>query len=213
MRQVLSALVIHDMKNSLTLLEMDLERLNHRKNAPSEGRDAYLRCLELKGRLINFLTLYKSEHLKLEPAIVEVDVNEFLEELLITGPSKIQAEKRHVTLCLAEAKISSEVKYRGIANFDAYLVGLALESAMNNAVRYAQHQVHIWFEQEKHSLCFLVLDDGHGICTEHLTQGVESPSTGLGLELCKAVAKCHHGQIALVNAPGGGALFRLSIAA
>ncbi len=210
MKQVLSTLVIHDMKNSLALLEMDLERLNHRKNVPMEAKDAYLRCLELKSRLINFLTVYKSEQFELEPCMVEVDITDFLEELVDTGPSKIQAQKRHITLCLTEAKISSEVKYAGIGHFDAYLIGLALESALNNAVRFARHAVNIWFEQSQHSLNFLVSDDGHGIGTE--TQGADSPSTGLGLELCRAVAKCHHGQISLVNAHGGGALFNMKLA-
>ena len=47
MDQAISTLVMHDIKNSLALLEADLEQLNHRADAPDEARKAYQRCIEL----------------------------------------------------------------------------------------------------------------------------------------------------------------------
>lgn len=218
MQENLSALVIHDIKNSLALLEADLEQLNHRADAPDEGRKAYQRCIELKNRLINFLTLYKHEHAGLKPNIGEVDLAEFLEDM-IAGSQSVMMGSRHghaiaISVDDARIRIAPGVRHKGVASFDEYLVDLALESALNNAVRYAANKVGIWFEQDAERLTFFVLDDGPGLNASESTQsGVasgKSASTGLGLSLCNAVIEAHGGGSAtLANAPGGGALFTM----
>jgi len=217
MREVLSALVVHDIKNSLALLEMDLEQLNHHQDVPIEGRKAYKRCIELKNRLVNFLTLYKHDQSGLKPNIREIELSDFLEDM-ISASQSVMMSSRHghaIAVRVADSRISiaPNVKLKGVANLDDYLVDMALESALNNAIRYARSSVEIWFEQRAGSLSFFVLDDGPGVTlvenVEQRTTSDNASSTGLGLALCNAVVEAHgSGNVALTNT-SGGALFAL----
>lgn len=216
----LSALVVHDIKNSLALLEIDLEQLNHHPDVPPEGRKAYQRCMELKNRLINFLTLYKHDQGGLRPNLREVELTEFLEDMAGSSLSAAMSARhgRSIAVRVDRKKvgIAPDVKLKGSAWFDEYLVDMALESALNNAVRYAQSGVDIWFEQRADSVTFFVLDDGPGVTlVEEVEQRApldHASSTGLGLALCKAVAAAHGaGSVLLTNAPDRGALFMLEL--
>lgn len=217
MHNSLSALVVHDIKNSLALLEIDLEQLNHHQDVPPEGQRAYRRCVELKGRLISFLTLYKHEQSGLNPMLVEVDPTEFVEGMVRSSQSAMKAETHHghpITVRVACERISTSRS--GVVMFDENLVELALESALNNAVRFAHRMVEVWFEQHADTLAFKVMDDGAGVGTvdELMQRKVDekSSSTGLGLALCKAVAKSHGaGEVSIENVSGGGALFTMTL--
>ncbi|MDO8990046.1 MAG: sensor histidine kinase, partial [Sideroxyarcus sp.] len=151
MEHALSALVMHDIKNSLALLEADLEQLNHHPGLPEEAHKAYQRCIELKNRLISFLTLYKHEQGRLKPNLSEVDLAEFLEDMIAGSQSVAMAGKHghaiEVGVDENRVRIAPGVKHKGVASLDEYLLDLALESALNNAVRYAAGKVGIWFEQ------------------------------------------------------------------
>ena len=135
MDQALSALVMHDIKNSLALLEADLEQLNHHPDLPEEAHKAYQRCIELKGRLISFLTLYKHEHAGLKPNISEIELTEFLEDMIACSQSLMKGSKHGHSIKVgvdeARIKIAPGVRHKGIASFDEYLVDLAIESALN----------------------------------------------------------------------------------
>lgn len=213
MDQALAVLVVHDIKNSLALLEADLEQLNHRPDMPEEAHKAYQRCIELKNRLISFLTLYKHEQGRLKPNLAEIELGEFLEDM-ISGSQSVTMGSKHghaidVQFDEDRVRIAAGVKHKGVASLDEYLVDIALESALNNAVRYAASKVDIWFEQDADSVTFFVQDDGPGLDTTE-TQSDKPSSTGLGLSLCNAVTEAHGGgKVSLANAAGGGALFTM----
>lgn len=219
MQKILSALVVHDIKNALALLEIDLEQLNHHANVPPEGERAYRRCIELKNRLVSFLTLYKRDQSGLQPVLVEVDLAEFVEDMVSSSQSVMMAKSHqgHPLKVYADhGRMRPGGMTGGFGMFDENLVEMALESALNNAVRYAHHQAVIWFEQEADEIVFKVLDDGAGVGMENdLMQrkiAEQSSSTGLGLELCKAVAEAHgSGSVSLESIPGGGTLFTMTL--
>lgn len=211
MHKTLSALVIHDLKNALALLEIDLEQLNHHENLPPEARRAYRRCVDLKGRLIGFLTLYKHEQSGLNPMLVEVDLPDFIEDLVRNSQSLMTAETHHGH----PISIRALPMKSGAALFDENLVELALESALSNAVRYARSRVDVWFEQSSDALVFKVLDDGADVTEENeLMQrkiAEKSSSTGLGLALCKAVAQAHGSGSVQLERVDGGTLFSMTL--
>ena len=217
MDKVLSALVVHDIKNALALLEIDLEQLNHHEDVPVEGQRAYRRCIDLKNRLINFLTLYKYDQTGLVPMLREIDLGEFTEDMIRNSQSVVMAENHHghaIDVRVDFDRIKMQGGADGVGLFDENLVELALESALNNAIRYAHREVLVWFEQQNDTLAFKVQDDGVGVGVEdHMMQrniAEKSSSTGLGLALCRAVAEVHgHGSVRLENAPGGGTLFTM----
>lgn len=216
MQKILSALVIHDIKNALALLEIDLEQLNHHKDVPPEGRRAYRRCIELKTRLVSFLTLYKHDQSGLQPAVVEVDLAEFIEDMVRNSQSAMMAESHHGHQIVVHAdneRMRPGSATAGFGLFDENLVELALESALNNAVRYAHRRVDVWFEQEADEIVFRVLDDGAGVGeVDELMQrkiAEKSSSTGLGLALCKAVAGAHGSGLVRLESVSGGTLFSM----
>lgn len=214
MHETLSALVVHDIKNALALLEIDLEQLNHHADVPEEGRRAYRRCIELKNRLISFLTLYKHDQSGLKPMLVDVDLTDFIDDMVGNSQSVMMAENHHGHEITVQADYDRMKSTSGVASFDENLLELALESALNNALRYARQRVDIWFEQDADELRFKVLDDGVGVGIEDdLMQrkvAEKSSSTGLGLALCKAVAESHGaGSVSLEPVTGGGTLFTM----
>ena len=217
MQNALSALVVHDIKNALALLEIELEQLNHHEGMPVEAQRAYRRCIELKGRLMGFLTLYKHDQSGLKPMILEVDLIEFLEDLVGDSQSVMMGKNHQghpIAVGVDQDRIRDTAAGRGVGFFDENLVELALESALNNAVRYARHQVSVWFEQETDALLFRVFDDGIcvGAAIDPIQRGGKSSSTGLGLALCKAVAEAHgSGSVSLENLAGGGTLFTMML--
>ncbi len=209
MQNALSALVIHDIKNALALLEIELEQLNHHEGVPVEGQRAYRRCIELKVRLMGFLTLYKHDQSGLKPMIQEIDPLEFLEDLVEASQS-VQMGKNHQGHPISVEVDLKKIKQKAAGFFDENLVELALESALNNAVRYAHREVRVWFEQEGNALTFKVFDDGTGFATEPVRRS--SSSTGLGLALCEAVASAHgDGKISIESLPGEGTLFAMTL--
>ncbi len=219
MQKILSALVVHDIKNALALLEIDLEQLNHHEGVPVEGQRAYRRCIELKSRLMSFLTLYKHDQSGLKPMVSEVELAEFLEDMVSDSQSVMMGENHHghpIAVRVDHDRIKDAAPDRGIGFFDENLVELALESALNNALRYAHHQVSVWFEQGVDALAFKVLDDGVGVgVVDDMMQrkvAAKSSSTGLGLALCKAVAEAHgNGAVSLESQAGGGTLFTMTL--
>ncbi len=217
MQNALSVLVVHDIKNALALLEIELEQLNHHEGVPAEAQRAYRRCIELKNRLMGFLTLYKRDQSGLKPMISEIDIAEFLEDL-VNDSQSVMMGKNHqghpIEVRVDMERISADGLDKDVGFFDENLVELALESALNNAVRYARHKVAAWFEQENDVLAFRVFDDGIGVgvADETVQRGEKSSSTGLGIALCEAVAQAHgSGSVSLENAPGGGTLFTMTL--
>jgi signal transduction histidine kinase len=212
MQQGLSAMIMHDMKNSIALLEMDLERLNHHPGLPADAALAYRRCQDLKARLIAFLTLYRIEQTGFQPVGSAVNVLEFLEGVVEFSPS---AETGSVPVCVAMERIQRNplTKSWDIAHFDKLLVEMAMESAINNAVRYAKQRIDVWYETEGDSISFFILDDGPAIDPAGASVQQNASSTGLGLALCQAVAAAHGrgGSVSITTLPDEGTLFTLEL--
>lgn len=147
-------------------------------------------------------------------------MEEFLADLLSSSQSVLMRDRqRHpvsVRVATEHINIAAAVKHKGRACFDEYLLDMALESALNNALRYARKSVTIWFEQQPGKLCWCIADDGPGVTVE---TGIQqrtildhAATTGLGLALCQVVMEVHgKGAVSLQNAAPQGALFTLEI--
>ncbi|MHB1300432.1 MAG: sensor histidine kinase [Burkholderiales bacterium] len=194
MDEKLTAAVVHDMKNALGVLEGQLAILC--QNNP-EVAASHALCTSLRQKLIGFLTLYKGE---MTARISDVCPEDFLAEVrdLVFLPPDAP-----------EIEMTVSPNTPVIWFFDERLIQLALEAAIQNALRFARSRISLGARREGDFLVFSVRDDGPGLGTVE-----EMPSTGLGTELCRTIAGAHvregvKGHVSLANAAEGGALFEI----
>jgi len=193
----LAAIIIHDIKNSLGVLEGELRRLSD--DVP-RVQQAHVTCLALQEKLIAFLTLYKADSQGLRAQVEAVSPLDFLDALV-----REHGVSRSNDIALQVDETDMPV----IGFFDEHL---ALEAALQNASRFARSQIALGCRKHPEGgVIFTVRDDGPGIGTQE-----KKPSTGLGMDLCNAIATAHnketrHGEARLSNHPDGGALFELCL--
>jgi K+-sensing histidine kinase KdpD len=197
----LAAVIVHDIKNALGVLEGELQRMTIQPTR-EQALLAHETCASLREKLIGFLTLYKASSQGLVARIEAINPEDFLKALI-----------RERITSRPELRISLRTQDMPVLGFfDEYLVGLALEAALQNATRFARSAIEIGCTgQEGGDLLFTIRDDGTGLgATE------ETRSTGLGIELCNAIAQAHckgdkRGSVSLHDHPDGGALFQLRL--
>jgi K+-sensing histidine kinase KdpD len=204
----LSAIIVHDIKNALAILEGELHQLTDGLSDVSErtraGR-AHTLCLNLQDKLVGFLTLYKASSQGLVAQIEAISPHDFLSELIDQSSIGRPGGALAVTLGLSQASMPA------VAFFDENLVTLALEAALQNAMRFARSRIEIGCTERDGVLIFSVQDDGPGVGTKE-----KIASTGLGMDLCNVIAAAHFkdgdsGVAVLSNHPEGGALFELRL--
>lgn len=196
----LAAMIVHDLKNALGALEGELHGLTTELQHEL-ALHAYQTCVSLREKLIGFLTLYKASSQGLSARIEAVSPEDFLRALL-----------KHSTAGRPDLRILLDTTdMPALGFFDENLVGLALEAALQNATRFARSSIVVGCTNRSGTLVFTIRDDGPGLGTKE-----DTPSTGLGMELCEAIAKAHckgemRGTAVLANAPEGGAWFELRL--
>lgn len=197
----LAAVIVHDIKNALGVLEGELEEMTIEPTR-EQAVLAHETCSALREKLIGFLTLYKASTQGLKAQVETVNPEDFLNGLLRTRANARQE--------LRFSLLTQDMPVLGF--FDENLVGLALEAALQNATRFARTTVEIGCViDEDGYLAFIIRDDGEGLGAKE-----DKPSTGLGMELCNAIAQAHHkndrtGSVSLDNHPAGGAVFRMRL--
>jgi signal transduction histidine kinase len=197
----LAAVIVHDIKNALGVLEGALQQMTMNPTR-DQAVSAHETCASLRDKLIGFLTLYKASSQGLNPQVEAFNPEDFLNALI-----------RNRVTSRPELRISIDTQDMPVLGFfDENLVGLALEAALQNATRFARSSIEIGCtKDEAGDLVFTIHDDGAGLGTKE-----ETTSTGLGRELCDAIAQAHSrgdrkGSAILQNHPQGGALFKLRL--
>jgi len=96
----------------------------------------------------------------------------------------------------------------------------AMTNLVQNAIQHGGRQGMITIRVESPST-FAVMDEGPGIPIEHRERIFEpfhrlqqlDRGAGLGLNLVQEIVRRHNGHVAVVDRPGGGAYFRMSLSA
>ena len=196
----LTAVLVHDLKNALGTLEGQLSALTAKLDH-EQAVKAHTTCVTLREKLIGFLTLYKASEQGLLARIEVINPDDFLQALLRQHP--FSRPELQITI--------NDDAIPAIAFFDEHLVGMALDAALQNAMRFAKSAITISCTTIDGETVFTIQDDGPGLGTSE-----EKPSTGLGLALCEAIAQAHHshsrhGSVHLQSLQNGGALFTLRL--
>ncbi len=199
MNPTLAALVIHDLKNALGVLEEQLVALEAQPS-PVLARNARNNCSELRSRFVAFLLLYGGDG-ELRAVVSDESPSDFVSAQVQLA----QQINSSVETVLGDCSQAPPFWY-----FDSRLVRLALDAALHNAWRFAKSRVELSIRLDGNCLGFLIDDDGPGLGAID----EEDSATGLGTELCREVAEAHvnnsrHGFVRIANRPEGGARFEL----
>ncbi len=197
------ALIAHDLKNALGSLEGELEALID-DPSPAGAHSAYMRCTELRRQFVQFLTVYGAAD-GMHTHCEDESPKDLLAQLYRAGQIRRLSLPNAPRVVMQVAENTPPYWY-----FDQRLVHMALDAALHNASRFAREEVILGLRQEDGFLVFSIDDDGPGLGAADPS----SASTGLGTDLCKAVAQAHRsgerlGRIDLRNRPEGGARFEL----
>jgi K+-sensing histidine kinase KdpD len=180
----IAALTIHDVKNNLAQLASEAE---------SRGDLNSMRvAMEASGTLSGLLCYYKSETHNLHVQIEPEDPAELLVDLVAAIGSNHPA-KSSVTIIRDISQAPT------IWFYDKTLIQMVLTNALQNALRYARHQITITAADHSGQLMFQIQDDGDGY-PQAVLENLDSHSpvtrhgTGLGLRLAQRVMTLHQNQ-------------------
>lgn len=204
------ALIAHDLKNALGVLEAELE-LMAEAPSPEMARQALQHCGDLRREFIQFLTLYGAQTQGLRAMCEDESPLDLLTSLQRAW--RIRLERSGVCM---DIDIDPTCTPPSFWYFDRRLVQLALDAAIHNATRFARSRITLSaFKEQSHGMAWLVWqvhDDGPGLGTSTDSQH----ATGLGTSLCEAVAQVHGlgqqmGRVSLQNHPTEGTVFEMRL--
>ena len=126
--------------------------------------------------------------------------------------SKVAEDKLKITFEVS----GEELKY---ARFDPQLLARALSNLLQNAKRYAKHEINITFSNDHGNFQLTIDDDGTGIPKterENIFDAFKrldasrdrgTGGYGLGLAIVQRISQWHSGEINVTDSPLGGARF------
>ena len=218
LRNSLLAAVSHDLRTPLTILQGLAETLALNEPPLSTGQleaaeimqDEARRMTALVGNLLDMARIEQGEvklHLEWQP----------IEEVVgVAMHATAQILKGHrVKLNLAPDL--------PLVQIDAALITRVLVNLLENAGKYTPPHSEIVLSANAvgAQLSVAVSDDGPGLPVgreeeifDKFTRGERESSTrgvGLGLTICRAIVRSHHGTIVGSNRPGGGAVFTFTV--
>lgn len=219
MRDDLTNMIVHDLRNPLTAISASLDfvtRLNtdgQQETRARMVRNAQSASQRMMGMIEDMLTVSKIEagQLKLQPQHTVLD--DLLKTAAATFTSQAEADHKH---------LSVEAPANIIVVIDPPLIRRVTENLISNALKYTDENgnIKVIACEDNGRAKVTVRDDGEGVPNEHkqrifqkFVQLGEDRTTavrkgaGLGLAFCSLVVQEHGGEIKVEDAPGGGSDF------
>jgi signal transduction histidine kinase len=220
LRNDLSSMIVHDMRNSMGVLSAYNELMGSLIEAlpepvRKEGRDIRETMVttidQTTGFLQDMLVLAKSESGKLMPHLDVVDIKSLLLESIkhcevVAKPSGVLIEK----VVPDESVNLSADKHLLLRVFDNLLLNAIKHSPSSGQVKVSLQKRDI----DKTSVRIIVADEGEGVDPDlraHLFEkfsagdksAITTKSIGLGLAFCKMAVEVHKGRIYLEDSKKG----------
>ena len=168
------------------------------------------------------------------------EIEHLIDELLFKAKVDAQAPTQNINQtfnaetwlnhCINQAQITTSSDIQWTAHFalstslcrgDEHLLTRALTNLLNNAKRFAQHQIVVSLTESAQHYRLSVADDGVGIPEEQVhhifqpfyrldqSRSRQTGGYGLGLAIVSSIAKLHHGSAQVTRSELGGALFSI----
>ena len=210
----LSSSIVHEMRNPLSSIKMNLQSLKREVDADPANRelagiaDAQVRRLE---RMLDDLLQYgRPIEVRPEPVAFEDLVQSVMPVVTDQARTKSVAIERQDELNTAKLLIDPEQMCRALTNL---LVNAIQAAPERSAVTIRGH-----FETPRNGAALIdVQDTGPGLSDE-ARERVFSPffttkptGAGLGLANVKKIVELHGGTVTAANATGGGAVFTIRL--
>ena len=196
-RMHMLAALSHDLRTPLTTLRLRAEMMED-----GEDRDRFIATLEeLQAMTEEVLAFIRSE--AETEAAVPTDMN------ALAGSIVEEKSVGDTPITFNSAPGLPPVPCRPIA------VKRALRNLIDNAVRFGS-TVEIRVEALGDSIAVVILDDGPGMPEDQMerafdpfvrldtSRGADTGGVGLGLSICRSIARSHGGEVHLENRPEGG---------
>jgi two-component system, NtrC family, sensor histidine kinase KinB len=223
LRNDLTHMIVHDLKNPLTAIQGGVYVM---KNLLAEKEPVALRALDVIGRnatrmqrmVMNLLDIERLEQGKLELATHDIRLKEML-ETIIEG-QRPAAGERDVELQYDPYLPAVPIKA------DDNLLERVITNLLSNAIKHTRPNGKIVIKAEGDARGYLtirVTDDGDGIDPKYhkkiferfgqaeLRRDGHGVDTGLGLTFCKLAVEAHQGRISVESEPGKGATFMVQL--
>jgi len=210
----LTQTVAHELRTPLFRMQMQLEMLAAQS---SDNQSKYILGLEddiyqLQQLIDEILQFSKLERSQLRLEYKTFAINSFLNELCGSVNKEHQVNIKLLINTTTAEFCADEILLRRL-----------LRNLLTNAIKYGDQQINLVIHQHEQQLTFIVEDDGPGIAVEqrnkifepfyridnHANQPI--PGYGLGLAICKDIARLHQGQLTVDTSEQGGAAFCLTI--
>ena len=213
--------ISHDLRTPLTSISGNADTLLHSYNVLDEQTrkqiftDIYDDAQWLTGLVENLLSITKisdgSVKLRLSDQVVDDIVSESLRHI------DRRSAEHHITADCGDVPL--------LVRVDAVLIMQVLINLVNNAIKYtpAGSNIRVTAALREDAVEICVSDDGHGIPDELKERvfemfftgsnpiGDSRRSLGLGLTLCQAIIRAHHGEMTLKDNSPHGCIFSFTL--
>lgn len=187
---VLLSSSIHEIKNQINAMIFRLESLQT-QHPGSNDEIVFLKqdATHIGNELLRLLALYKLNQKELRPQTLQHGVEDFLEEKSVQHRATCQAK---------QITIDYQCDEHLAAFFDENLISNILDTAIHNALRFADQRLCLSARKTENHIVLSVEDDGQGYPQDLLRQqdfsnpqAAEGSNTGLGLYFASQIAACH----------------------
>jgi signal transduction histidine kinase len=227
-KEGLTHMVIHDLRNPLTAISLSLEILiagngNLNKSQLEATQKCQSYCRDMSQLVQSILDIHKMEEGKLIPDKQLTDMAELIDEVFEDFRAK--ANTKSIFLHFPRPEGISRVRV------DRGLIKRVIANLLNNAIRHSPEgeeiKVSVGFLPKNGGMCFSLKDNGNGLAPEYHEKifdkfeqaGFKQANntvgrTGLGLTFCKIAVEAHDGKIWVKSdGEGKGCTFSFAIPA
>jgi two-component system sensor histidine kinase/response regulator len=213
-KEQLSTFLVHDLKNPVSSIELQAERIARDPSATDRGRSAAAairtESRALMRMILNLLDLSRSDEGRLVPARTTIDLDAHL---------TVVFEEQRPAAAAANVELVADVAGVRELVADPSLLHRILANLVENAIRHAPEDSAIRVSARRTGRAFeiRVADAGRGVPEElrvrvfqRFESSGESLNRGLGLTFCQIAVRAHGGEMWIEDA-NPGAVFCLRI--
>ncbi|MCC6823037.1 MAG: PEP-CTERM system histidine kinase PrsK [Verrucomicrobia subdivision 3 bacterium] len=204
--QLMSAFLVHDLKNTASALSLTLRNLPIHFENPAFREDALRTVAKSAGRVNELIGRLSSLREKLELHPAPADLNQ-----IVAAALEVAGAMAEITIVPRLQPLPPFAMDR--RQIESVTVNLLLNAKEAIGVR---GEIRIETRQENGGALLLVADTGCGMTPEFLSNSLFKPfkttkrnGLGIGMFQVKAIVEAHGGRIAAQSQPGQGSTFRV----